>query len=79
MTVHEDRVSDRRFAITLGVLLLIEVVVAGVADAGVIPLWLWLVLAVGAILAVGLVSAVVRNRTEGTPLVDHRHRPADHS
>jgi hypothetical protein len=77
--MDEDRASDRRFAITLGVLLAVEVVLAGVADAGAIALWLWLVLAVGAVLATGVVSALVRHRTEGTPLVDHRHRPAGHS
>jgi len=79
VTVQEDRASDRRFAITLAVLLVVEVVLAGVADAGAIALWLWLVLAVGAVLAAGVATALVRNRTEGTPLVDHRHHPADHS
>ena len=79
MTVDEDRASDRRFALTLGVLLAVEVVFAGLADAGAIALWLWLILAVGAVLAAGLATALVRNRTEGTPLVDHRHRPPDHS
>ena len=74
MSTREDHASDRRFAITLAALLAVEVVLAFIADAGTIALWLWLVLAIIAILVAGLVTAVVSHRAEGTPLIGHRHR-----
>jgi hypothetical protein len=68
VTVEEDRASDRRIAIAFAVVLVVEVVFAGMADAGTYPLWVWLVLAVGAVLVAGLVFGVVQSRAEGTPV-----------
>lgn len=74
MSIEDDHASDRRFAVALGGLLVAEVILAGVADAGVIALWLWLVLAIVAVLVAGLATAVSQSRAEGTPLVGRRHR-----
>ncbi len=68
VTVDEDRASDRRIAIAFAAVLLVEVVLAGMADAGTYPLWVWLVLSVLAVLAAGLVFALVQSRAEGTPV-----------
>jgi hypothetical protein len=68
VTVEEDRASDRRIAIAFAAVLLVEVVLAAMADAGTYPLWVWLVLAVGAVLVAGLVFAIVNSRAEGTPV-----------
>lgn len=68
MTLEEDRASDRRIAIAFAVVLVVEVVLAFMADAGTYPLWVWLVLAVAAVLAAGLVFGLVQARAEGTPL-----------
>ncbi|HZQ86389.1 MAG TPA: hypothetical protein VFA83_16185 [Acidimicrobiales bacterium] len=68
MSVEEDRASDRRIAIAFAAVLLVEVVLAGMADAGTYPLWVWLVLSVAAVLVAGLVFAVVQSRAEGTPV-----------
>jgi hypothetical protein len=74
VSIEDDHASDRRFALALGGLLVVEVILAGLADAGVIALWLWLVLAIVAVLVAGLVTAVSQSRAEGTPLVGRRHR-----
>lgn len=74
MSIEDDHASDRRFALALGGVLVVEVILAGLADAGAIPLWLWLVLAIVAILVAGLITAVSQSRAEGTPLVGRRHR-----
>lgn len=74
MNINEDRASDRRFAVALAGVLVVEVMLAGAADAGAIALWLWLVLAIVAVLVGGAAVAVVQHRSEGTPLVAHRHR-----
>jgi len=68
VSVEEDRASDRRIAIAFAAVLLVEVVLAGMADAGTYPLWVWLVLSVAAVLVAGLVFAVVQSRAEGTPV-----------
>ena len=68
MTVEEDRASDRRIAIAFAVVVVVEVVLAGMADAGTYPLWVWLVLSIAAVLVAGLVFGLVRARAEGTPL-----------
>jgi hypothetical protein len=73
VTVDEDRASDRRIAIAFGAVLVVEVVLAGMADAGTYPLWAWLVLSVVAVLVAGLVFGLVQARAEGTPL--WRRRP----
>ena len=65
VTVEEDRASDRRIAIAFAVVLVVEVVLAFMADAGTYPLWVWLVLAVGAVLVAGLVFRRVQQRAEG--------------
>ena len=66
--MEEDRASDRRIAIAFAAVLVVEVVLAAMADAGTYPLWVWLVLAVGAVLVAGLVFAIVNSRAEGTPV-----------
>ncbi len=58
VTVEEDRASDRRIAVAFAAVLVVEVVLAGMADAGTYPLWVWLVLSVLAVLAAGLVFAL---------------------
>ena len=68
MTVEEDRASDRRIGVAFAAVLVVEVVLAGMADAGTYPLWLWLVLAIATVLVAGLVFGVVQRRAEGTPL-----------
>jgi len=68
VSVEEDRASDRRIGIAFAVVLVVEVVLAGMADAGTYPLWVWLVLSVAAVLAAGAVFAVVESRAEGAPL-----------
>lgn len=75
MTIEQDRASDRRIAIAFAAVTVVEVVLAFLADAGTYPLWVWLLLAVGAVLIVGAVFGVVRSRAEGTPVWGHRHRP----
>jgi hypothetical protein len=65
VTVEEDRASDRRIAIAFAAVLVLEVVLAFMADAGTYPLWVWLVLAVGAVLVAGLVFRRVQRRAEG--------------
>ena len=75
MTIEEDRASDKRIAIAFAVMVLVQIVLAIFADAGTYSLEVWLVLAVGAILAGGLVFALVQARTEGTPVWGRRHRP----
>lgn len=74
MDIDEDRASDRRFGVALAGVLVAEVILAGAADAGVIALWLWLVLAILVVLVAGAAMAWVQHRSEGTPLVAHRHR-----
>ena len=66
--MEEDRASDRRIAIAFAAVLVVEVVLAAMADAGTYPLWVWLVLAVATVLVAGLVFAVVQSRAEGTPV-----------
>jgi hypothetical protein len=73
--VAEDRASDRRILIAFAVMMVVEIVLAVFADAGTYPLWVWLILAVGAVLIGGMVWAVVQARTEGTPLIRPRVRP----
>ena len=72
VTVEEDRASDRRIAVAFAAVLLVEVVLAGMADAGTYPLWVWLVLSIAAVLVAGLAFAVVQRRAEGTPLWHRR-------
>jgi hypothetical protein len=74
VTVDEDRASDRRIGVAFAAVLVLEVVLAAMADAGTYPLWAWLVLAVAAVLVAGLVFALVQARAEGTP-VWHRPTP----
>ena len=74
MNIEEDRASDRRFAVALAGVLVVEVILAGAADGGAIALWLWLVLAIIAILLGGAGLAVLQHWTEGTPLIGRRHR-----
>lgn len=62
MTIEEDRASDRRFLATFGGLMAVEIVLGVLADAGTFGLVVWLVLAVGAVLATGAVSAVLQRR-----------------
>jgi hypothetical protein len=73
VTIEEDRASDRRIAIAFAVVLVVEAVLAGMADAGTYPLWVWLILSILGVLVAGLVFGVVQARAEGTPL--WRRRP----
>ncbi len=68
MTIEEDRASDRRIGVAFAAVLVVEVVLAFMADAGTYPLWVWLVLSVAAVLVAGLVFALVQARAEGTPV-----------
>jgi hypothetical protein len=66
VTVDEDRASDRRIAVAFAAVLLVEVILAFMADAGTYPLWVWLILAIVAVLVAGLVFGWVQARAEGT-------------
>jgi hypothetical protein len=55
VSTAEDHAADRRLAISIGALVVAEVTLAGLADGGVIAVWLWSVLAV---VAVGLAAAL---------------------
>jgi len=68
VSLEEDRASDKRIAVAFAAVLVVEVVLAGMADAGTYPLWVWLVLSILAVLVAGLVFALVQQRAEGTPL-----------
>ncbi|GAC1595270.1 MAG: hypothetical protein NVS3B21_18210 [Acidimicrobiales bacterium] len=61
-SVNDDRADDRRFAYAVGGLMIVEVALAGLADSGVIALWVWLVTAVIAILVAGLWTLVGQRR-----------------
>jgi hypothetical protein len=58
----EDQAADRRFAVSVAFLVVIEVLLAGLADAGVIGLVWWLVFTVGAIGAAAIVARFLRSR-----------------
>jgi hypothetical protein len=73
--IEEDRASDRRIMVAFALMLVVEVVLAVLADAGTYPLWVWLILAIAAVLAGAIAWAVVQARTEGTPLWGPRMRP----
>jgi hypothetical protein len=62
VTIEEDRASDKRIAIFAGTLMLVEIILGYIADAGTIGLVVWLILAVGAVLVAGAVFAVVQRR-----------------
>ena len=61
-SVNEDRAEDRRFAYAVGGLMVVEVALAGLADGGVIALWVWLVAAVVAILLAGVWTLLGQRR-----------------
>lgn len=61
-SLNDDRAEDRRFAYAVGGLMVVEVALAGLADSGVIALWVWLVAAVTAILVAGLWTFVGQRR-----------------
>jgi protein-S-isoprenylcysteine O-methyltransferase Ste14 len=73
--IEEDRASDRRIMVAFALMLVVEVVLAVLADAGTYPLWVWLILAVAAVLAGAIAWGVVQARTEGTRLWGPRVRP----
>jgi len=75
VSVEEDRASDRRIMVAFGLMLLVEVTLAVLADAGAYNLEVWLALSIGAVLFGGLAWAVVAARTEGTPVIGRRVRP----
>jgi MFS family permease len=70
-----DRASDRRIFIAFILMMVAQIVLAIFADAGTYPLWVWLILAVGAILLGGILWALVQARTEGKPIFGPRVRP----
>ena len=57
VTVAEDRAADRRMALAVAVLVVLEVAEATLADSGTIGLVTWLVMAVGSVLAVATAAA----------------------
>ena len=61
--------------IAFGVMLMVEVFLAVLADAGTYNLEWWLLLSVAAVLIGGLLWAVIAARTEGTPIWGQRVRP----
>ena len=61
-TTQADRASDRRFGVAVAAVFVMQVALAGLADAGVYPLWVWLVLAVGSVLLAGAVFWVTQRR-----------------
>jgi len=75
VTVEEDRASDKRIAIAFAAVLMVQVVLAILADAGTYPLWVWLILAIASVLAAGLIFSIVQSRAEGTPMIGPRRRP----
>jgi len=62
MTIEEDRASDKRFLLMFAAVLVAEVVLGVLADAGTINLEVWLVLAVLVVLAAGGVTALLQRR-----------------
>jgi hypothetical protein len=62
VTIEEDRASDKQIAIFAGTLMLVEIVLGYIADAGTIGLVVWLVLAVGAVLVAGALFALIQRR-----------------
>ena len=65
VTVEEDRASDRRIAVAFAAVLVVEVALAFLADAGTYPLWVWLILSIATVLVAGLVFRWVQMRAEG--------------
>ena len=65
VTVEEDRASDRRIAVAFAAVLVVEVALAFLADAGTYPLWVWLILSIATVLVAGLVFRWVQARAEG--------------
>jgi len=68
VNVSEDRASDRRIAIAFAGVLISQVVLAFLADAGVFALWVWLVLAILDVLVAGLLFGLAQQRAEGRSL-----------
>ena len=62
MTIEDDRASDKRFFLTFAAVLVAEVVLGVLADAGTINLEVWLVLAILVVLAAGGATAVLQRR-----------------
>lgn len=71
----DDRAADRRMFAAFGVMTGVEILLAVLADAGVYALWVWLILAIAAVLVGGTAWAVVQARAEGSPLLRRRQRP----
>jgi len=64
VSLEDDRASDKRIGIAVGVLMLIEIALGYIADAGTIGLGVWLVLSVGAVLVTAVVFKAAQNRAE---------------
>jgi Flp pilus assembly protein TadB len=60
-----DRAADRRILVAFALMTAVQIVLAVLADAGVYPLWVWLVLAVAAVLVGGVAWAVDQRRRPG--------------
>jgi hypothetical protein len=54
-----DRAADRRFAVAVAFLVVVEVILAGLADAGTIGLVVWLVLTVAAVGAAAVLARLL--------------------
>jgi len=68
VTVEEDHASDRRVGVAIVGVMVAEVVLAGFADAGAFPLWVWLILTVVVVLVAGLLFALSQSRAgRGAP------------
>ena len=62
MTVEQDRAADRSFAIAAAGLMVAEVALAALADAGVFALWVWCILAVLAIFVAAALALAAQRR-----------------
>lgn len=61
----DDRAADRRILVAFGLMMAAQIALAVLADAGVYPLWAWLVLAIVAVLIGGGIWALVQRQAGG--------------
>jgi hypothetical protein len=62
VTVDQDRAADRSFAVAAAGLMAAEVALGAMADAGVMALWVWCILAVMAIFVAAILARVGQRR-----------------
>lgn len=68
----EDRAADRRFLVAVSAVLVVEVALGALADAGAYPLWLWLVLTIATVL---VAAALWRAAPSGPAQRGQRRQP----